>query len=1128
MRRSTRLLARRLSTVTRVADLAEVIDSATFPARVDAAIASRPAPTDASNGVRTALTAAMATTHLHTQSRIASFEGGGYYTIGPCGEELLAAVGLALRPTDPMALHYRHLGALVARQLQRGLPLDAVLLDRARGYVTSAADPVTGGVHCSLGADPRSDFLVTSTLASQGPQAVGRAVAIENLRSDRWPSDAISFVSCGDGSVNNSEWLSAVNAAEYVAHRGAREGHGACPTLFCVSDNGLCISLKGRGWVDKWAKQRLGMPTYRVDGTDLPQLMRTAAAAVEHVRGTRAPALLLLSGMPRRFGHAATDRQDAYLREAQIEAARADDPVARAAAAAIAGGALSRAELLDEYAEIGAMAERAFAEARLESRELSRAGLVARVAPAAATPQPPAPAAPAAPAGRAPTRVEMRKAMTAALGEELSADPSIVYLGEDVEHGGYYRVTDGLAARFGRRRVFDWPPDEASLVGCAVGLAQGGFTPLVEMPYAAYLSCGYNQFVEACFFHWLSNGRQPNGMVFRMQGFDEGVFGGHFHTANAPPVFGIPGLDVLAYSNGRDWARGLRASLRRAREGGVSMLLDSTALLNRRHVDAAARDGDWMFAPATADEPLGYDDVVLYAHGAPVSAAATLRSGEPMPLAPTGAGTRELALVTYGNGVPKALAARGASGVACDVIDCPLLSRPPAGLVACLLAGGYRAALLVDVCREGAGPLAQFVPTLRRERALPGEWELLTAAPTYNPLGRTATFVNEAEIADALTAMAQGDPVATPEWRQPVATAGVAASAASLHVSGSSRPRALVICPGRGSYNATELGSLRRLTSPELAAGTLAEADARMAAAGLSTLSELDARKGFVRKVHLESAHASSLIFSLAALDYQQRLAEQAAEPAGWEPAGFVGNSLGWYTSAHLSGALGFGEALEVVLKTGCYQREVGELGGQLVYPTMNDEWESDAALEHAVASALDAANASGFGALSVELGGAAVLAADDAGLGAMAAALPKLARGRVSYPLALKGHSAFHTHLMAPMAERLQGTPPFASPALPLVDGAGRVWAAGCDPSPMRQYTISEQVTTPYRFGLSLEVALAELQPDVLVLLGPGRSLGGAIGQTLARVGWHGVRSKADFARAQASERPLLLTTRE
>ena len=192
--------------------LPEVASAARFASRVDAALAA-PAPAAADlatlahdpERVRLVLRAAMATTHLHTQSRIAAYEGEGYYTIGPCGEELLASVALALRPTDPAALHYRHVGTLVARQLQRGATLERVLLDRARGHTISVNDPVTGGVHCSLGDDPQFDFLVTSTLASQGPQAVGRAVAIEHLpAAQRWPSDAISYVSCGDGSVNNS------------------------------------------------------------------------------------------------------------------------------------------------------------------------------------------------------------------------------------------------------------------------------------------------------------------------------------------------------------------------------------------------------------------------------------------------------------------------------------------------------------------------------------------------------------------------------------------------------------------------------------------------------------------------------------------------------------------------------------------------------------------------------------------------------------------------------------------------------------------------------------------------------------------------------------------------------------
>jgi|TARA_B110000208_G_scaffold50788_1_gene66829 hypothetical protein len=53
-------------------------------------------------------------------------------------------------------------------------------------------------------------------------------------------------------------------------------------------------------------------------------------------------------------------------------------------------------------------------------------------------------------------------------------------------------------------------------------------------------------FHEACIMQWLSNGKQPNGMVVRLQGFDRGVFGGNFHTHNmlACP----PGLDVVCFS----------------------------------------------------------------------------------------------------------------------------------------------------------------------------------------------------------------------------------------------------------------------------------------------------------------------------------------------------------------------------------------------------------------------------------------------------------------------------------------------------------------------------------------------------------------------------------------------------
>lgn len=84
------------------------------------------------------LDAAIATFHLHVESRIAALCGQGFYTIGPCGEEMLASAGFALHPdSDAIALHYRHLSVSILRQLRLGRRLEDIVLDRARGHVIS-------------------------------------------------------------------------------------------------------------------------------------------------------------------------------------------------------------------------------------------------------------------------------------------------------------------------------------------------------------------------------------------------------------------------------------------------------------------------------------------------------------------------------------------------------------------------------------------------------------------------------------------------------------------------------------------------------------------------------------------------------------------------------------------------------------------------------------------------------------------------------------------------------------------------------------------------------------------------------------------------------------------------------
>ena len=100
-----------------------------------------------------------------------------------------------------------------------------------------------------------------------------------------------------------------------------------------------------------------------------------------------------------------------------------------------------------------------------------------------------------------------------------------------------------------------------------------------------------------------------------------------------------------------------------------------------------------------------------------------------------------------------------------------------------------------------------------------------------------------------------------------------------------------------------------------------------------------------------------------------------------------------------------------------------------------------------------------------------------------------------------------------------------FGAPAIPLVDGRGHIWRRfASDPVEMWGYTFGHQILAPYDFALSVEVAVREFAPDVVILPGPGDTLGGAIVQALIGIEWQGIAGKGDFMARQASD-PILLS---
>ncbi|MBD0330842.1 MAG: alpha-ketoacid dehydrogenase subunit beta [Thermoleophilia bacterium] len=136
-------------------------------------------------------------------------------------------------------------------------------------------------------------------------------------------------------------------------------------------------------------------------------------------------------------------------------------------------------------------------------------------------------------------------AITHALRDALREDERVFLLGEDIGHfGGAFGVTKGLWEEFGDARVVDTPIAEEGFVGAAFGAAWMGERPVVELQFADFVSCAFDQIVTVgAKTHWRSGIALP--VVIRAP-FGGSVRGGPFHASCPEPSFvGVPGLKVV-------------------------------------------------------------------------------------------------------------------------------------------------------------------------------------------------------------------------------------------------------------------------------------------------------------------------------------------------------------------------------------------------------------------------------------------------------------------------------------------------------------------------------------------------------------------------------------------------------
>jgi len=664
--------------------------------------------------------------HLDFAARRLKQQGHGFYTIASCGHEVNAAVALAFRLTDMAFLHYRSAAFMVQRA--KCLPEINIVRDLLLSLMASSDDPISGGRHKVLGSLALNIPPQTSTIASHLPKAVGAAASIKRAKLLKYnsllPHDAVIVCSFGDASINHASALSALNAAQWMAHQ-----HHPLPIVFVCEDNGLGISVPTPAdWVETMMRSRTDLVYLSADGLDILDTYRQATEAARIARLQQRPVFLHYKCV-RLLGHAGTDFELQYRALAEVVRDESNDPLLHTAALLQAHRIMDADDIVVLYEkvreEIDREITRVLQKPRLTSAEAVKASLI-----------PPRravyPLAMPSEASRQQyfqemfvklnSPLNMSQQINAALTDLMLQYPQLLVFGEDVARkGGVYRVTMNLQKRFGQGRVFDTLLDETAILGYAIGHAQNGFLPIPEIQFLAYFHNAEDQLRgEAATLSFFSKGQFTNPMVLRIAGYGyQKGFGGHFHNDNSIAVLrDIPGVIVATPANGREAALMLRKCVELAySEQRVVVFIEPIALYMEKDLHEKG-DGLWASTYPDPVEKIEYQEIGV-----------------------SGDADAPLALVSYGNGYYLAEKAakilRERHKLTVKLINLRWLVPLNAVALASAVANCQRV-VIVEECRR-TGSLSELIVTELVERLQPTPaLTRVTAEDCFIPLGEAA------------------------------------------------------------------------------------------------------------------------------------------------------------------------------------------------------------------------------------------------------------------------------------------------------------------------------------------------------------------------------------------------------
>jgi pyruvate/2-oxoglutarate/acetoin dehydrogenase E1 component len=162
------------------------------------------------------------------------------------------------------------------------------------------------------------------------------------------------------------------------------------------------------------------------------------------------------------------------------------------------------------------------------------------------------------------TAITYREAVARGIAQEMRADPSVVFLGEDVASaGGVFKATVGLAEEFGPTRVRDTPISEQAIVGAAMGAAMTGLRPIAEIMFSDFFAVCWDLIAnEIAKSRYMSDGQVSFPLVIRCANGAGVRFGAQHSQSVENWAMAVPGLKVVAPSTPADVVGLLAAAVR--------------------------------------------------------------------------------------------------------------------------------------------------------------------------------------------------------------------------------------------------------------------------------------------------------------------------------------------------------------------------------------------------------------------------------------------------------------------------------------------------------------------------------------------------------------------------------------